>query len=58
MANYQEMYTTLFQHVTAAIHDLQAAQRQTEEMYISAEPPELIVLDTSRKEDEPPETEE
>lgn len=58
MPDFQEMYYTLFRRVTTAISDLQEAQRQTEEMYISAKPTELIILDTSNVEDDtPPETE-
>lgn len=52
------MYYTLFRRVTAVINDLQDVQRQTEEMYVSAKPPELIVLDTGNAEaDELPESE-
>ena len=54
MPDFQEMYYTLFRRVTAVINDLQEVQRQTEEMYVSAEPPELIVLDTVNVEDYAP----
>jgi len=39
------MYAVLFRKVTAVIEELQNAQRQTEEMYISAEPPDIRALD-------------
>lgn len=45
MPDYQKMYITLFQRVTAAISDLQEVQRQTEEMYISSEPIVLSILE-------------
>lgn len=52
MADYQTMYTVLFRRVTAAIEELQNAQRQTEEMYISSAPTNIRVIDTDKKEDE------
>lgn len=45
MADYQEMYLTLFNAITDAIHVLQQAQQTTEEMYITAEEPNLRALD-------------
>lgn len=44
MADYPEMYKTLFQAMTQAIDILQEAQRKTEEMYISAEQPNIVVI--------------
>ena len=57
MADYQAMYTVLFRRVTAAIEELQNAQRQTEEMYISTEPTNIRVIDTDNTNDEKPDTE-
>ena len=57
MPNYQEMYATLFRRVTAVISDLQEAQQQTEEMYVSSNPPDVVVLETSKAGTEKPETE-
>ena len=37
MPDYEKMYTTLFNAITNAIHTLQQAQQEVEEMYISAE---------------------
>ena len=37
MPDYQKAYTTLFNAITDAVRLLQEAQRETEEMYISAE---------------------
>jgi len=45
MADYQKMYTTLFNAMTNAITLLQEAQRETEELYISADTPNLTVLE-------------
>jgi hypothetical protein len=52
MPDYKEMYLKLFRSVTEAVIILQEAQRATEEMYISAEPPDLLVLDTIHKKDD------
>lgn len=41
MADYKEMYYTLFHSITDAIILLQKAQRVAEEMYIDAEEPFL-----------------
>lgn len=49
MPDYQEMYQTLFRAATQAITVLQQAQQQTEDMYISAEPPDIRALDSKRK---------
>ena len=45
MADYREMYRKLFQATTKAIDLLQIAQRQAEELYITAEDTELHLLD-------------
>jgi hypothetical protein len=38
MENYREMYGHLFNTITEVIDQLQAAQRETEEIFISQEP--------------------
>ena len=38
MIDYKEMYVKLFQSQTHAINVLQEAQRETEEMYMEANP--------------------
>ncbi len=48
MANYPEMYNKLFQATTKAIAILQQAQVETEELYISAKPPSITVLDSTQ----------
>ena len=50
MPDYQAMYTSLFRNVTAAIESLQNAQCQTEEMYISSEPPDIRVVEPNNRE--------
>ena len=56
--DYKEMYLTLFRSTTQAINLLQEAQRQTEEMYISADPPDIRVINLSKPDsDESPENE-
>lgn len=44
MADYQKMYTTLFNAMTDAISTLQEAQKKTEEMYISTDEPLISIL--------------
>jgi len=44
VANYKQMYTKLFNTVTDTIHTLQAAQVETEEMFVSQKEPEITVL--------------
>ena len=59
MPNYQEMYATLFRRVTTAINELQEAQQQTEEMYVSSEPPDVRVFSKENTENaEPPKSKE
>lgn len=58
MPNYQEMYATLFRRVTAVINELQEVQGQTEEMYVSSEPPDIRILDIEGNAKQPTETEE
>lgn len=53
MPDYAEMYKRLFRSQTKAIDILQQAQRDTEDMYIESETPNIRVLE--RKE---PATEE
>lgn len=50
MPDYAAMYKRLFQSQTLAIEILQKAQRDTEEMYISA--PELNIAGVEREESE------
>ncbi len=49
MPDYKEMYITLFQSTTRVIEILQQAQLKTEEMYMSAEEPNLKLLDIASK---------
>lgn len=35
MPDYQKLYTTLFNRISDVIEELQKAQQETEEMYIS-----------------------
>ncbi len=51
MPDYKEMYQKLFRSMTKAIAILQEAQQATEIMYISAEPPNIRVLDTMQTAD-------
>jgi hypothetical protein len=51
MADYQKMYTTLFRAVTKSITLLQEAQRESEDLYISAEEPVLVFLNTDGEEE-------
>ena len=44
MPDYAAMYKTLFNSQTDAIALLQAAQRKTEEMYLTAPDPDIRVL--------------
>ena len=50
MADYKAMYHKIFNAATDAIALLQTAQVQTEEMFISQEAPDIIVLDSPDKE--------
>lgn len=44
MPNYQEMYRVLFREVTRVIEQLQAIQRETEELYMdSGEAPVVLI---------------
>jgi DNA-binding Xre family transcriptional regulator len=52
MADYQKMYSTLFNSITDVIGVLQTAQQEAEEIYMSGEDPVLIVL-KPRKDDGP-----
>ena len=42
-------YTKLFQSQTRAINILQEAQKETEDIYIEAEPPKMVMLPTNPK---------
>lgn len=53
MPDYAEMYKKLFRSQTKAIQILQEAQRETEELYISDEGPDLIVLQPPEEDDDP-----
>ena len=44
MPNYKEMYYELFNSITSSINTLQEAQRKTEDMYVDAPEPEVVVL--------------
>jgi hypothetical protein len=44
MADYKDLYLTLFQGVTAAINVLQEAQQQTEDIFIETEDSPIIRL--------------
>ena len=44
MADYKKMYTKLFNTVTDTINLLQAAQAETEEMFLSQKDTEIVVL--------------
>jgi hypothetical protein len=46
MPDYQKMYGILFRAQTRAIELLQQAQLLTEELYISAEPDNVTLIDT------------
>lgn len=52
MLDYKEMYATLFNSMTHAIAIMQEAQKQTEEMYIASNPPDLKLLNFVTPEDE------
>lgn len=44
MADYKTMYTKLFNVISDTIGNLQAAQIETEEMFMSQEEPEIVLL--------------
>jgi len=50
MADYQTMYAVLSRKIAAVIEELQNAQNQTEEMYISSEPPNIKIADIDKTE--------
>ena len=54
MPDYAQMYAHLFRATTKAIELLQAAQQETEELYLSADKPliQLVPLDEIEAEDE------
>ena len=49
MADYKKMYLRLFHAVTDSIEILTKAQQDCEEIYISDEEPNLIVLPTEEE---------
>ncbi len=51
MADYKEMYKTLFQAMTQAIDIMQEAQIKAEEMYISAEQTNIRVFELPESEE-------
>ncbi|MDD4511347.1 MAG: hypothetical protein PHY23_10645 [Oscillospiraceae bacterium] len=53
MPDYQTMYRRLFNAQSDAIALLQQAQRDTEEMYMSAPEPDIRVLKPKEPEDSP-----
>ena len=44
MADYQELYLKMFRASTQAIEVLTAVQKECEELYITSQEPELVVL--------------
>lgn len=50
MANYQEIYVTLFQQITAAINELQKVQRKIEEMCLSSVPTNTGSIEIAERE--------
>lgn len=50
MADYKEMYLKMFRAATKAIDILVETQQECEELYLSAEETELIVLPQSEEE--------
>ncbi|MCP1109711.1 hypothetical protein [Ohessyouella blattaphilus] len=51
MPDYAAMYKKLFNSQTDAIALLQQAQRETEEMYVSAPDPDIRVLEPKKEAD-------
>ena len=49
MPDYKKMYLALFKATEDAINILEAAQLECEEMYISAEEPEITILPAENK---------
>jgi len=49
--NYKEMYTTLFRETTKAISILQSAQQKTEEIYISDDTEDNLIIICPNNED-------
>lgn len=47
MAGYQKMYLALFNAITDAINILQKSQQDAEEMYISADQANIMVMGAS-----------
>ena len=45
MPDYKKMYTLLFQSQTKAINILQEAQKETEGMYVDADPPDIQLFE-------------
>lgn len=50
MADYKNMYTTLFNKITDAVTLLQTAQAETEEMFIAQDDPDIVLLENSDNE--------
>lgn len=44
MADYKEMYLTLFRAIEEAVNFLIAAQRKCEELYMTSEEPKILLL--------------
>ena len=42
MTDYRHMYYLLFNKITDVIGELQQVQKEAEELYLSAEPPDLV----------------
>jgi len=54
MPDYQKMYFALFNTVTDVIHELQEAQRKTEQMFIDSSDPNLTVINGSINDEKTP----
>lgn len=51
MPDYAEMYRALYRSQTKAIEILQKAQQATEDMYISAQETNIVILDAAAHEE-------
>ncbi len=52
MADFAKMYRTLFNSQTDAISILQQAQKQSEEMYLSASDPEIRLHEPAEEDED------
>lgn len=58
MPDFKSMYIKLFQSQTKAIHLLQEAQQATEDMFIEAKEPDIILLSALKADTDTPEDEQ